>query len=350
MAELRRAQKRKRDLRRGGVVGGAVIIALVLAGVTSGAFGGSSTKAKTTTAVALRPTPGQLTPTAAAALNTVNPPAVSPDCMAAPPAPTGPTTTVPAKGNAVATIAAPSPAPFPALDGSAPHYTQFSAAPPFCIDVTQSYTATITTDLGPMTVQLLSANAPVTVNNFVYLAGYHYFDGIVFHRVVKGFVDQGGDPTGSGSGSPGYKFGDELPKSAEAYDAGSLAMANSGPNTNGSQFFVVVEGGAQQLGQPAYSMFGQVINGINIMNKINADGGSAPKGTPAVLHRIKSVTIQAGSPPPPTTTTAPPPAGPTSPTTTPPASTPPASTPPASTPPASTPPASTPPASTPPST
>ena len=134
-------------------------------------------------------------------------------------------------------------------------------------------------------MQLLPANAPLTVNNFVYLAGYHYFDGIVFHRVVKGFVDQGGDPTGTGTGSPGYQFADELPKSPSAYDAGALAMANSGANTNGSQFFLVVGSGGQQLTPPNYSMFGQIINGINIINqhqhrRSHRFGGHARRGPP----------------------------------------------------------------------
>jgi cyclophilin family peptidyl-prolyl cis-trans isomerase len=306
MAELRRAQKRRRDLRRYGVGALALIIAVALAAATSGVFSGGSSKPKTVTAPPpLKPTPGQLSPAAAAALNTVPAPPLSPACTAPPPAATGPTTTVPAKGNAVATIAAPGPLPFPTFDaaghGSGPHYTKFTTAPPFCLDVTKTYTATITTDVGPITVQLLPTNAPVTVNNFVFLAGYHYFDGIVFHRVVKGFVDQGGDPTGTGSGNPGYQFGDELPKSADAYDAGAVAMANSGPNTNGSQFFLVVGQGGQQLGKPAYSMFGQVINGINVMNKINDDGSSDSAGTPAVVHRITSVTVQVGSAAPPAT-------------------------------------------------
>jgi cyclophilin family peptidyl-prolyl cis-trans isomerase len=311
VAELRRAQKRRRDLRRYGVVGVAVIIAVVLAAATSGVFSTGSSKPKTVTAPPpLQPTPGQLTPAAATALNALPAPPVSPACSAPPPTASGPTTTVPAKGNAVATIAAPGPLPFPTFDGagrgSGPHYTKFTTAPPFCIDVTKTYTATMTTDVGPITVQLLPANAPLTVNNFVFLAGYHYFDGIVFHRVVKGFVDQGGDPTGTGSGNPGYQFADELPKSADAYDAGALAMANSGANTNGSQFFLVVGQGGQQLGKPAYSMFGQVVNGVNIMNKINDDGGSDSAGTPAVVHRITSVTIQVGSATPPA---APPPSG-----------------------------------------
>ncbi|MDQ6784982.1 MAG: peptidylprolyl isomerase [Actinomycetota bacterium] len=322
MAELRRAQKRRRDLRRAGVVAGAVVVALLLAGVTSGVFsGGPSKRPRTITAPApLVPTPGQLTATAAAALNALPAPPVSPDCAAAAPPPPASVPTVPAKGNAVATIPAPGPLPFPALDGTAAHYTKFTAAPPFCLDVTKTYTATITTDLGAITVELLAANAPATVNNFVFLAGYHFFDGTVFHRVVKGFVDQGGDPTASGSGNPGYQFNDEPPKSADAYDAGALAMANSGANTNGSQFFIVVGSGGSKLGKPAYSMFGQVTAGSNIMDRINADGGTDSAGAPAVFHRIKSVKILAAAPPPP-----PPPPSDTTPATAPASSAPPSS-------------------------
>ncbi len=102
------------------------------------------------------------------------------------------------------------------------------------------------TDIGTFTVELLPKYAPVTVNNFVFLAGYHYFDGIVFHRVIPGFMNQGGDPTATGSGGPGYQFKDELPSASSAYDTGAVAMANSGPNTNGSQFFIVVPGGGER--------------------------------------------------------------------------------------------------------
>lgn len=198
------------------------------------------------------------------------------------------TTTIAAKGNAVATIKAPAGVGFPKLDGSAPHYTSFTAAPPFCIDASKTYKATIKTTAGTVVITLLPKYAPLTVNNFVFLAGYHFFDGTVFHRVITGFVDQGGDPTGTGTGGPGYKFANELPKSAAAYDAGSLAMANSGANTNGSQFFVTIGSGGQELAN-SYSMFGQVTSGIAVVNKINAGGSSS--GTPKVLYKIISVHI-----------------------------------------------------------
>ncbi|HET9691911.1 MAG TPA: peptidylprolyl isomerase [Acidimicrobiales bacterium] len=214
------------------------------------------------------------------------------DC-AGTPAPSAPTTTVPAKPPAVAVIDAPAGVGFPKLDGSSPHYTHFSVAPPFCIDPAKTYTATMVTDVGTITVKLDQKAAPRTVNNFVFLAGYHYFDGTVFHRVIPGFVDQGGDPTGTGSGGPGYQFADELPKSNAVYTAGALAMANSGPNTNGSQFFIVVDGGGKQL-QPSYTYFGQVTSGLDVANKINADGDASDNGSPPkVTHHIVSVSITA---------------------------------------------------------
>ena len=106
------------------------------------------------------------------------------------------------------------------------------------IDPTKRYTATMETSMGTLVIALDPIRAPKTVNSFVYLAGYHYYDGIIFHRIIKGFVCQGGDPTGTGRGGPGYQYEDELPKAGQ-YQIGSLAMANAGPNTNGSQFFLI---------------------------------------------------------------------------------------------------------------
>lgn len=180
----------------------------------------------------------------------------------------------------------------PAADGSAKPQTKFSAAPPMCIDAAKSYVAKVETDAGTFTVALDPKKAPKTVNNFVVLARYHYFDGLTFHRVIKDFVLQGGDPEGTGRGGPGYKFGDELPASVQEYKAGSLAMANAGPNTNGSQFFVVVsDAGGAKLSVPNYSLFGQVTDGMDVVKKIEADGGTGSEGTPAVVHKMTKVTI-----------------------------------------------------------
>ena len=123
--------------------------------------------------------------------------------------------------------------PFPPLDGSAPKQQKFAEAPEMGIDPAKRYTATMETSMGTLVIALDPIAAPRTVNNFVYLAAQHYYDGVIFHRIISGFMCQGGDPDGSGRGGPGYKFGDELPKPGK-YQIGSLAMANAGPNTNGS--------------------------------------------------------------------------------------------------------------------
>src|SRR5579872_2703693 len=129
----------------------------------------------------------------------------------------------------------------------------FSSAPPTIIDPTKTYTATVTTDVGSFVVTLDAAKAPKTVNNFVFLAENHFYDCVVFHRVIPSFMDQTGDPTGTGSGGPGYQFADEnIPTSG--YAAFDVAMANSGPNTNGSQFFVLVG----PYNTDNYSLFGHV--------------------------------------------------------------------------------------------
>jgi cyclophilin family peptidyl-prolyl cis-trans isomerase len=131
--------------------------------------------------------------------------------------------------------------------------------------------------LGTIVIALDAINAPRTVNNFVYLAGYHYYDGIIFHRIINGFMCQGGDPTGTGTGGPGYRFGDELPKPGQ-YQIGSVAMANAGPNTNGSQFFIVSGASGVSL-PPAYALFGQVVKGLDVvdaMQKVQTARGDRP--------------------------------------------------------------------------
>ncbi len=198
------------------------------------------------------------------------------------------TTTTTKPPSPTTTIAAPAGVGCPKLDGSSPHYQHFTAAPPMCINTAKTYTVTFQTDVGTFVAVLDPKEAPKTVNNFVFLTGYHYFDGIVFHRVVPDFVVQGGDPTGTGSGGPGYQFADELPKAGQ-YKVGSLAMANSGPNTNGSQFFIIT--GSQGVAlQPNYSLFGMVTSGMNIVQKISADGAADPN-PPKVIHKMIKVTV-----------------------------------------------------------
>ncbi len=175
----------------------------------------------------------------------------------------------------------------PNPDGSSERRQRFSAAPPMIIDPTKSYTATMVTSQGTLEILLDPLAAPVTVNSFVFLARWHYYDGIVFHRVIPGFVLQGGDPEGTGAGGPGYRFDDELPK-AGRYELGSLAMANAGPNTNGSQFFVISGPDGMRL-PPLYALFGKVVKGLDVVATINDIG--TPLGKPKHDVVIESVTI-----------------------------------------------------------
>jgi cyclophilin family peptidyl-prolyl cis-trans isomerase len=156
-----------------------------------------------------------------------------------------------------------------------------------CIDVRRRYTADMVTSKGTMVIALDPAAAPNTVNNFVFLARYHYFEGIFFHRVIPGFVLQGGDPTGTGTGGPGYRFADELPRPGR-YELGSLAMANAGPNTNGSQFFVISGTNGVRL-PPQYSLFGKVVSGLDVVAAIDAIGTAS--GKPKDRVAIEAVTI-----------------------------------------------------------
>ena len=182
----------------------------------------------------------------------------------------------------------------PNPDGSSPRQTKFDSSFDMCIDPAKRYTATMNishgdTVLGDVVIALNAAVAPNTVNNFVSLARYHYYDGLSFHRIIPGFMCQGGDPEGSGRGGPGYRFADELPKQGQ-YQLGSLAMANAGPNTNGSQFFII--SGPNGVGlPPSYSLFGQVVKGMDIIDTIEkAPTGSQDRPNPAVTMNSVVVT------------------------------------------------------------
>jgi cyclophilin family peptidyl-prolyl cis-trans isomerase len=144
------------------------------------------------------------------------------------------------------------------------------------------------TSKGTITIQLDPKQAPKTVNNFVFLSKQGFYNGGTFHRVIPGFVIQGGDPEGTGTGGPGYQFADELPNAGQ-YKIGSVAMANSGPNTNGSQFFIVTGANGASL-PPSYSLFGQVTEGQSVAEAIsNVPRDSADK--PLTPVTINSVTI-----------------------------------------------------------
>ena len=175
----------------------------------------------------------------------------------------------------------------PAVDGSSPKTQRFDGPPPTVIDPAKRYTAELVTSKGTIVIALDAVAAPATVNNFVFLARWHYYDGIVFHRIIPGFMLQGGDPEGSGRGGPGYKFADELPAPGR-YEIGSLAMANAGPNTNGSQFFIVSGPDGTSL-PPSYSLFGQVVKGLDVVKAIEAVGSRS--GAPSEPVVIESVTI-----------------------------------------------------------
>ena len=169
---------------------------------------------------------------------------------------------------------------------------QYSAPPPMAIDPSKQYTATIDTTLGSMTANLFASDAPMTVNNFVFLAQQGFYDGAPFHRVIKGFMVQTGDPVKrDGTGGPGYRFNDEPVK--RSYDRGILAMANAGPNTNGSQFFIV-QGTSVNL-PPNYTIFGQLTSGLDTLDQIAnvpvGASGSGERSKPQQEISINTITI-----------------------------------------------------------
>ena len=262
LAAEQKTQKRKRTLRRTITI---VVVAAVVFGISYAIFKpGKSTKSATSSS----------TTTTSASSTTTTP---APAGGSGNTSPAAITTSADCPADLKATLNKPS----------------YKTAPPLTIDPSKTYTATITTDLGPFTIQLDPKQAPKAVNNFVFLAQHHFYDCVVFHRVIKTFMDQTGDPTGTGKGSPGYQFADELPKTATPqYPIGSVAMANSGPNTNGSQFFVVTGPEGEDLA-PSYSLFGKVISGMSVVDAINAGGSAASSstGTPVTLHRMISVSV-----------------------------------------------------------
>ena len=140
---------------------------------------------------------------------------------------------------------------------------QYAAAPTMVIDPQKKYKATFKTEKGDFVIELFADKAPKTVNNFVFLARDHFYDGVTFHRVIKGFMAQGGDPTGTGTGGPGYKFADEFHPSLRHTGPGILSMANAGAGTNGSQFFIT-HGPTPHLDNH-HTVFGKVIKGLDVV-------------------------------------------------------------------------------------
>jgi cyclophilin family peptidyl-prolyl cis-trans isomerase len=185
--------------------------------------------------------------------------------------------------------AVPGASPCAPLDGSGERINQFASAPPQCLDPKASYSAVITTNQGEIRVVLNARDTPIAVNAFVFLARHKFYDGLTFHRIVPGFIAQGGDPLANGQGGPGFTFADELPAVA-GYPLGSVAMASSGPNTNGSQFFIVSGDVGLQL-PPTFTLFGRVNRGVDAVKAIDALG-QAPTPEGVEFPPLEIVTIE----------------------------------------------------------
>jgi cyclophilin family peptidyl-prolyl cis-trans isomerase len=164
---------------------------------------------------------------------------------------------------------------------------QWTKPPEFVIDLKKNYSATLSTDKGDIIIELFAEKTPVTVNNFIFLAREGFYDGTIFHRVISGFMAQGGDPTGTGRGGPGYRFADEFVPSLKHDKPGVVSMANAGPGTNGSQFFIT------HVPTPhlnnMHSVFGQVLSGMDVLLSIPERDPMKPN-SPAI--KLNKVTIQ----------------------------------------------------------
>jgi cyclophilin family peptidyl-prolyl cis-trans isomerase len=269
LERMQRYDKRRKTLRRSVIVG---IIAVLVIGTGALLFSGGKTPAKTTTT-----TTGATTSTSSTTTST--------------------TTTVPvagqitqAKANAVAVAAG-----CPASTAARVNTLTWTKAPAMTINKAKTYYAHFTTTAGSFVVKLDAATAPITTNNFVFLATHNYYKCVIFHRAIPGFMIQGGDPTGTGAGGPGYTIADEYPKAGSpTYPMYSIAMANqNAAHTGGSQFFIVT-GAAGETLPPTYSLFGQVVSGFAAVEMIQNAGNSssAANGVPPIVtHRILNVTI-----------------------------------------------------------
>jgi peptidyl-prolyl cis-trans isomerase B (cyclophilin B) len=263
LEELQREQQRASVKRRGVRIGVIVVVVLGAVFLISRSFGGSDD----TTAPTTDPTT----------------PADTSEAPATTAAPETSTTVSESIDGAT---------PCPPAEGEPERVGQFEQAPPDCLEDGVTYFADVVTNLGSFTIELDARRAPVTVNNFVVLSRYRYFDGTECHRAIPDFVVQCGDPTATGSGGPGYSFEDELPEAGE-YEIGSIAMANSGPDTNGSQFFVITGPNGAAL-PPNYSLFGTVIDGLDTtVAEMDALGNPESNGVPPLGRiAIESVTIR----------------------------------------------------------
>ncbi len=183
------------------------------------------------------------------------------------------------------------PTPAPSASNNVTNKKMYTQAPSITIDANKQYVATLKTSAGDIVIELNAKATPVTVNNFVFLSREKFYDGTVFHRTIKNFMIQGGDPQGDGTGGPGYKFADE--KFEGEYSRGTVAMANAGPDTNGSQFFIMHQSNPLP---PNYVIFGKVVSGLETVDKIaeapvkpNAFGENSTPVTPVT---VQTVTIE----------------------------------------------------------
>jgi cyclophilin family peptidyl-prolyl cis-trans isomerase len=264
LEQMERANKRRKLIRRGVIT---AIVAVLVVGSAALLFAGKTTPTTTTTTTSTTSTSSTTTTTV-----------ISKADQAAQ-----------AKANGLAAAAG-----CPASTLTKVNTLTFKKAPAMTINKSLTYYAHFVTTAGSFVVKLDAATAPITTNNFIFLADHKYYNCVIFHRAIPGFMFQGGDPTGTGSGGPGYTIPDELPKAGSpTYPLYSVAMANAGPNTGGSQFFIVTGKTGETL-QPAYSLFGQVVSGMNVVMKINSEGNpstSANGVPPLVTNRMLTVTI-----------------------------------------------------------
>lgn len=182
------------------------------------------------------------------------------------------------------------------MENTASRNNKYTQPPSMIIDAKKSYTATMETSMGTIKINLFADKTPLTVNNFVFLSKEGFYNGIRFHRIIKNFMIQSGDPAGNGTGGPGYRFKDELPP-AKSYAPGIVAMANAGPNTNGSQFFICNGDGARNLNNyPNYTVFGEVTDGMDVVLAISdvkvGPGASGEMSSPTEDVLIKQITIE----------------------------------------------------------
>jgi cyclophilin family peptidyl-prolyl cis-trans isomerase len=261
--------RRRQQARRNRVIAATFVIVALIVGLSVAFTGGKDATNVATTGTTTTSTTAQVTASGARV-------------AALPPVPVGESI----KGDT----------PCPNADGTSPRTIVFEKPPKLCVNVAKTYSAEMLTTKGLLVISLDVKAATKTVNNFVVLARYHFYDGISFHRIVPGFVIQGGDPKQTGQGGPGYAFEDELPKPG-SYKIGSVAMAKTQqPNTNGSQFFII-SGDAGVGLAPNYSLFGQVTQGLDVVKAIDAVGTpESPTdpngGRPTEAVTIKSITIK----------------------------------------------------------